>query len=273
MQELLTEISAVADELSRSAFNPISLQAGTALLFRFVTLQRPSLSTPFDAHKRHLARLARDFVKRAPALNRVIVHEAAKFVVEGGTIITHGFSRLVTKSLIEASTVHRKRFSVLVSESRPFGLGLKTKAVLDAAGIPCTVILDGAVAYAMGRAGAVFLGAEALCESGGAVSGVGSFAMALAAKHFGKPVYVLAESCVNLERVSLTKRSYKFVRHFPLSQTDLPTISKPLSAQTSSRATGAPIPQTPARIMRTSPMPPALGAWRARRSSPDRAQR
>ena len=92
MQELLTEISAVADELSRSAFNPISLSAGTALLFRFVTLQRPPLSTPFDAHKRHLARLAHDFVKRAPSLNRAIVSEAAKFVVEGGTVMTHGLS-------------------------------------------------------------------------------------------------------------------------------------------------------------------------------------
>ena len=104
--------------------------------------------------------------------------------------------------------MHRKRFSVLVSESRPFGLGLKTKAVLDAAGIPCTVLLDGAVAYAMGRAGSVFLGAEALCESGGAVSGVGSFGMALAAHHFGKPVYVLAESCVVCALISANRRTF-----------------------------------------------------------------
>lgn len=117
--------------------------------------------------------------------------------------LSHGFSRLVTRTLIYAAQTHRKRFSVLVSESRPFGLGLKTYAVLAKAGIPCTVILDGAVAYSMGRASTVFLGAEALCESGGAVSGVGSFAMALAAHHFGKPVYVLAES-------------YKSLRLYPL---------------------------------------------------------
>ena len=249
MQELLDEISRVASDLRREAHNPVSLSAGTALLLRFVTLQRPPPTLSFDAHKRALARLARDFVRRAPELAILIANEAAKFVNDGSTIMTHGFSRVVTKTLIHAANVHRKRFNVLVCESRPFGLGVKTHAVLSKAGIPCTIILDSAVAYSMGRVTAVFLGAEGVAESGGLISGIGSFQMALAAKHFGKQVYALVES-------------YKFLRIYPLSQSDLPTITEPLTRVATEKeqeaAATAPILPTPSRPMRASPMPKAL---------------
>jgi len=43
---------------------------------------------------------------------------------------------------------------------------LRTHAVLTAAGIPCTVVLDSAVAYIMDRVDLVVVGSEAVVESG-----------------------------------------------------------------------------------------------------------
>lgn len=70
---------------------------------------------------------------------------------------------------------------------------MKTHALLTRAGIPCQVILDSAVAFAMPRADMVMLGAEALAENGGLVNFVGGYQMAQAAKAADKPVYALAE--------------------------------------------------------------------------------
>lgn len=54
----------------------------------------------------------------------------------------------------------------------------------------------------------VLLGAEAAMENGGVVNTIGSFQLAMAAKAFGKPLYVALES-------------YKFARMYPLSQKEL----------------------------------------------------
>ena len=77
------------------------------------------------------------------------------------------------------------------------------------AGIPCTVILDSAIAYILERVDIVLVGTEAVVESGGLVSRVGTSQCAHLARAMGKPFYALAES-------------YKFLRYYPLTQSDLP---------------------------------------------------
>ena len=151
MTELLQELTACSEQLKKASFNPISLSAGTALLLRYVTLQRPEEETSFTEHKRQLAKEARAFVKGSRMCAIKIVQEAATFIDDGAVIMTHSYSRLVSQTLLHAATVSRKRFSVYVTEARPFGLGLKTHALLTKAGIPCVVILDSAVAYTMGK--------------------------------------------------------------------------------------------------------------------------
>jgi len=115
---------------------------------------------------------------------------------------------VVIKALLKAGK--KKRISVYVTGARPRGLGMKTHEVLTAAGIPCTVVLDAAVAYVMEKVDLVLVGSEAVVESGGLINAVGSYQAAVIAKAANKPFYALAES-------------YKFLRLFPLSQYDLPT--------------------------------------------------
>lgn len=70
---------------------------------------------------------------------------------------------------------------------------IKTAEALAAEGIPCSVILDAAVAYVMEKVDFVLVGSEAVVESGGLVNAVGSNQIAIIAKAANKPFYALAE--------------------------------------------------------------------------------
>lgn len=70
---------------------------------------------------------------------------------------------------------------------------VKTYEALTAAGVPCTIVLDTAVAYIMDRIDLVLVGSEAVVESGGLINAVGSYQMAIVAKALNKPLYALAE--------------------------------------------------------------------------------
>ena len=94
-------------------------------------------------------------------------------------LTSYNFKRVVVQALLYAAQMQKKRFRVYVTESRPvrfpsvagsplvptstaanppprmslfqFGLGLKTHALLTAAGIESVVVLDSAVAYVMAK--------------------------------------------------------------------------------------------------------------------------
>ncbi len=121
----------------------------------------------------------------------------------------------------------------------------RTQQILTTAGIPCEVVLDSAVGYVMERVDMVLVGCEAVVESGALISSVGTYQVALVAKAMQKPVYALAES-------------YKFLRHYPLSQTDLPMPSGSKTPLTFS----ADLPTTPtgSRFRRPSGSQPPSGS-------------
>lgn len=106
-----------------------------------------------------------------------------------------------------------------MTEGRPDGTGAHTARVLSEKGIPCTLVLDSAVAYMMERVDIVLVGAEAVVENGGIVNKLGTFQIATVAKAFDKPFYVAAEI-------------YKFARLFPLRQRDIPFEDKPVDLGT-----------------------------------------
>lgn len=74
---------------------------------------------------------------------------------------------------------------------------IRTYEALTTAGIPCTVVLDSAVAYVMDKVDFVLVGSEAVVESGGLINAVGSNQMAIIAKAASKPFYALAERWAN----------------------------------------------------------------------------
>lgn len=207
MFELVQALNDGAEVLKKRTSNPISLNAGCELFIAFVTLF-PHESDSFAELKTELVKQGRNYVEEAISFRDKIAELALGFIKDDSVILTHSYSRVVMKALLHAHKT--KRISVYVTEARPRGLGLKTHEALIAAGIPCTVVLDSAVAYVIDQVDFVLVGSEAVVESGGLINAVGSNQMAIIAKAAHKPFYALAES-------------YKFHRLFPLSQYDLPT--------------------------------------------------
>ncbi|KAJ7774658.1 hypothetical protein DFH07DRAFT_800406 [Mycena maculata] len=207
MFELVKALNEGADFLKQHSSNPISLNAGCELFIAFVTLF-PHDSASFSDLKMELVKQGEAYVRQALTYRRKIGELAVDFIKDDSVILTHSYSRVVMETLLLA---HKsKRISVFVTEARPRGLGVKTAEALTAAGIPCTVILDSAVAYAMEKVDFVLVGSEAVVESGGLINAIGSLNIAIIANAANKPFYALAES-------------YKFHRLFPLSQYDLPS--------------------------------------------------
>lgn len=84
--------------------------------------------------------------------------------------------------------------SLVFSEGRPDGAGLKMAQELWKFDIPVTLVLDAAMGYCMEKVDLVLVGAEGVVESGGIINVLGTFQLAVVAKTMKKPVYVAAES-------------------------------------------------------------------------------
>ncbi|ESO97323.1 hypothetical protein LOTGIDRAFT_187625 [Lottia gigantea] len=188
-----------------------SITSGCDLFLRFITLTNLQHSD-FQECQKILVERGKIFLERISNSRQKIARIAHPFITDGTTILTHSRSRVVLQVLKEAS-LNRKRFNVLVTESLPDRSGEETYKELTEFGIPTTLILDASVGYVMERVDLVLVGAEGVVESGGIINKIGTFSAAISAKAMNKPFYVVSES-------------FKFVRLYPLNQTDLPSEYK-----------------------------------------------
>ncbi len=86
---------------------------------------------------------------------------------------------------------------VIVPETRPLLQGSRLTAwELSRAGVECTVIADGAIASRLrrGDVACALVGADRIAANGDVANKVGTYALALAARAHGVPLYVLAPS-------------------------------------------------------------------------------
>jgi methylthioribose-1-phosphate isomerase len=84
---------------------------------------------------------------------------------------------------------------VLVPETRPLLQGSRLTAwELTRAGVPCTLISDGMIAsrLRLGDVTCAFVGADRIAANGDTANKIGTYALALAARAHGVPLYVLA---------------------------------------------------------------------------------
>ncbi|TDL27446.1 nagb/rpia/CoA transferase-like protein [Rickenella mellea] len=240
MFELVEDLNKGAEALRQRSSNPIGINAGSELFIAFVTLF-PHESESFVDLKTELVKQGRRYAQEALTYRDKIAALTLGFIKDDSVILTHSYSRVVMQALLLAH--QRKRISVYVTEARPGGLGIRTCDALTAVGIPCTVVLDSAVAYVMDKVDIVLVGSEAVVESGGLINAMGSNQMAIIAKAANKPFYAVAES-------------YKFHRLFPLSQYDLPTHTADILAfPRSSKRPAASVPRPSVALMKSIPTP------------------
>jgi len=90
-----------------------------------------------------------------------------------------------------------KQFHVFVDETRPLLQGARLTAwELMQRKIPCTLICDSMAAQVMreGRVQAVFVGADRITARGDAANKIGTYGLAILAKHHQIPFYIAAPS-------------------------------------------------------------------------------
>ncbi len=146
---------------------------------------------PISGQKRGVGRAASHFADGAPAgLDRAAA-QAAKLILDGGRVLTLSSSAAVLRSL-ELARNDRKRFSVVVLESRPMLEGRSTAARLAALGIPVELTIDSALVAEVRRTGQILVGADALTDEI-LVNKCGTLALAFVGKEYGVPLLAVAE--------------------------------------------------------------------------------
>ncbi|KAJ3636315.1 hypothetical protein Zmor_008809 [Zophobas morio] len=157
--------------------------------------------------KNEIIERGKTFVENVKSSRQKAVQVGERFITDGATILTHGYSRTVKTLLLKAA--QKKKFKVIVTEGRPECLGYRYAEELSLHEIPVTIILDSAVGRIMERVDFVIVGAENVTENGGVINKLGTYPLALTAVAAHKPVYGIVES-------------FKFARLYPLRQDDLP---------------------------------------------------
>jgi translation initiation factor eIF-2B subunit alpha len=166
------------------------------------------LGEDFTTLKKNLVTITKD-LHLVSSLAKEKISKFFNWSMKNGiTILIHGYSSTMMECFLQ-SKKKGINFRVLVTESRPENSGEIMVKQLVENGIDAELILDIAIGYYMKDIDCAVVGAEAVCENGGIINRIGTYTMAICAKNFKKPFYVLVESL-------------KFLKMYPLDQTDIP---------------------------------------------------
>jgi len=123
-------------------------------------------------------------------------------VADGARVLTHcNAGALATAGIgtalapVYVAVAAGRRVSVISSETRPLLQGSRITAwELTRAGVPVTVCTDGMAASLMrsGRVDLVLVGADRIAANGDVANKIGTYALAVAARHHAIPFYVAA---------------------------------------------------------------------------------
>jgi methylthioribose-1-phosphate isomerase len=136
------------------------------------------------------------------AMCRRIGEHGLPLVPDGANVLTHcNAGALATGGIgtalapIYFAHERGRRVHVYVGETRPVLQGARLTAwELQRAGIPCTLIADAAAATLMrqARVDVVLVGADRICANGDFANKIGTYGLAVLARHHGVPFYCAA---------------------------------------------------------------------------------
>jgi len=195
--DLRSDIRRISGELGRTRPTAVNL-------FRALRRIEDAAASPDSVERIRAAVVAeaRTFHLEDEAMCRRIGENGARLVPDGAIILTHcNTGALATggagtaQSII--TTAHREGKSVRVyaTETRPLLQGARlTTWELMREGIDVTLITDGTAASVMNRLhiDLVVVGADRIAANGDTANKIGTYALALAARHHGIPFYIAA---------------------------------------------------------------------------------
>ncbi len=134
--------------------------------------------------------------------DKLITESAAEKIRDGDVIMTYAKSSVVQRALVQAFE-EKKKFRVIVVDSRPLHEGKHLAASLAALGMDVKYCLLNGLSHNIQDVTKVFLGAHAMMSNGRLFSRIGTALVAMEANEADKPVIVLCETIKFTERVAL----------------------------------------------------------------------
>jgi len=193
----LAQLAPAIDELNAARPTAVNLMWAIARMRRRLAGAGADWREAFEAEARAIE--AEDL-----AANRAMGRLGAELIAPGAGVLTHcntgslataGFGTAL--GVIRAGVAEGRIAKVYASETRPWLQGARLTAwELTSDGIPVTLIADGAGAHLM-HTGAVqwlIVGADRICANGDVANKIGTYAHAIAARHHGVRVMVVAPS-------------------------------------------------------------------------------
>ncbi|WP_243361640.1 S-methyl-5-thioribose-1-phosphate isomerase [Fundidesulfovibrio terrae] len=173
--------------------------------------------------------MAKDIHAQDIEINKAMGRYGADLIDDGDTVMTHcNAGALATAGhgtalgVIRGAWEQGKKIQVIANETRPFLQGARLTAYeLHKDGIPVKVACDNACALLMqrGMVQKVVVGADRIAANGDAANKIGTFGVAILAKHFGIPFYVAAPastfdlSCPTGADIPIEDRTPREVTH------------------------------------------------------------
>jgi len=120
--------------------------------------------------------------------------ETSKLIRDKDVILTHCNVSGLMPLIGNFCRKQNKQISFFVTETRPYLQGARLTAwELKQGGLEVTLITDSMAAYVMslGKVNKVIVGADHLAQNGDIANKVGTYQLAVLARHFGIPFYVL----------------------------------------------------------------------------------
>jgi methylthioribose-1-phosphate isomerase len=194
-------LDAVTDAADRiRSTRPTAVNLGWALERMLVAAKR-AVDGGHDLHD-SLVREANNIRAEDIAMCRRIGEHGANLIPDGARVLTHcNTGALATGGIgtalaaIYVAVEQGKRIEVFADETRPLLQGSRLTAwELQRAGIPVTVLVDGAAAslFRAEKIDLCIVGADRIAINGDVANKIGTLSVAIAAKHFGRPFYVAA---------------------------------------------------------------------------------
>lgn len=134
-----------------------------------------------------------DSLNRRYSTMQIVGDALAALIPKGGSILTQCFGETIIGTVIRAAHRQGKDFRVFCAETRPYLQGARlTASCFAEMGFDTTVLTDNMIAWAM-QQGMIDLytsAADTIARDGHIANKIGSFQIAILAKHFGIPYYV-----------------------------------------------------------------------------------
>jgi methylthioribose-1-phosphate isomerase len=222
--EYLDELGRIATEIESARPTAVNLRWAIRRLLKQASAMRDVSLIP----EKLIDEAERIRTEDIEMCRNIGIHGAA-LLPESGGVITHcNTGALATgdygtaQSVIVTAIEQGKRLRVFVDETRPLFQGARlTMYELRERNIDATLITDNTAAFVMrsGKVHAVITGADRIAANGDTANKIGTYGLAVLAKHHGIPLYVAAPSstidmdCPDGNAIPIEERDPQEVTH------------------------------------------------------------